>query len=899
MEHHSDIEEGVPPDSSGLNRADPKILHNINVKIHHLPSLLPEACIFRVHHRLRRVNADAYTPMLVSIGPYHHDNPKLRAMEEHKLRYFHSLLKRNREKTAERYVLLMEKLEDRARKFYAEPICLTRDNFVEMMLLDACFLIEFLRKRWSAELQDEDDPIFKSPWMRIQISLDMILLENQLPFFVLSELFDMTQIPNSHTTLLDLSIFFITQTLIAPLSLISDIRGALGHKYVSESKHFLDLLHNVCRPSRRPTSSNESCTQMPCLTELHEAGVSFQVVESRLHSCFDIKFAQGHLKIPNFIVDDSTETLFRNIIAYEQHSSHVKPMCFTDYITFMDNLINREKDVTALRLTGIMENLLGDDEEVARIFNKMGDGIFIDSSAYYYSDLCGKLNKHCKTSWNRAMAKLRRNYFNNPWASISTIAAVFLISFTVNGYDFTDEKSIVPEDQSIVVVLECFNDIEEGVLPDSSGLNRADPKILHNINEKIRHLPSLLPEACIFRVHHGLRRVNADAYTPMLVSLGPYHHGNPKLRAMEEHKLRYLHSLLKRNGEESAERYLLLMEKLEDRARKFYAEPICLMRDNFVEMMLLDACFIIEFLREYLRNILSEELRNKDDPIFKSHWMPIQILRDMMLLENQLPFFVLSELFDMTQIPNSHTTLLQLSMIPMFQTLPAPLSLNSQLRVALGPKSVRESKHFLDLLHNVCRPSRRPTSSNKSCTRMPSLTELHEAGVSFQVVESSLLSFFDIKFAQGHLKIPNFIVSDSTERLFRNIIAYEQHSSDVKPMCFTDYTYFMDKLIDTEKDVTTLRLSGIMENLLGDDQEVACIFNKMGDGRIINSETYDYSDLCEKLNKHCETSWNQAMAKLRRNYFNNPWATISTIAAVFLIFLTLIQTVASLITLFA
>uniref|UniRef100_A0A5B6ZXR1 Uncharacterized protein n=1 Tax=Davidia involucrata TaxID=16924 RepID=A0A5B6ZXR1_DAVIN len=489
-------------------------------------------------------------------------------------------------------------------------------------------------------------------------------------------------------------------------------------------------------------------------------------------------------------------------------------------------------------------------------------------------------------------------------------------------------------------------DIEEGVqLPGSSGLKRADPKIVHGITKKIHHLLPLPREACIFRVHDELRNVKKKAYTPMLVSIGPYHHGNPKLRAMEEHKLRYLRSLLERNNEENAERYLQLMETIVDRARGFYADPISLKRDKFVEMMLLDACFTIEFLRKFEY----EYLRDKDDPIFKSSWMQIQIFGDMMLLENQLPFFLLSELFKMTEIPNLQLTLLQFSLIPIFQMLPIELSsssLNSILQmlpaelssISLnhpGKKSAHENKHFLDLLHNVYLPSfgeassnKTSMSSNKNCirlpyltefldllhdvclrlfgkassnkkdTRMPSLTELQEAGVSFKVDESDAVSLFDINFKRGHLKIPKFRVTDLTETFFRNIIAYEQHSSDVKPKYFTDYTFFMDKLIDTQKDVTTLRLRGIMDNWLGDDEEVARMFNKMGDGRIVDTSTYYYSNVCQELNDHCKKGWNEAKAKLRRNYFHNPWASISTAAAIFLILLTLIQTVATLVSLF-
>ncbi|KAI7997849.1 UPF0481 protein [Camellia lanceoleosa] len=88
-----------------------------------------------------------------------------------------------------------------------------------------------------------------------------------------------------------------------------------------------------------------------------------------------------------------------------------------------------------------------------------------------------------------------------------------------------------------------------------------------------RAIEPLLDEPCIFRVHKGLRYVNEKAYTPMLVSIGHYHHGHPKLPPMEKHKECYLELLLQRNNQRREE-YLDSMKKLEKRARKYYANPI-------------------------------------------------------------------------------------------------------------------------------------------------------------------------------------------------------------------------------------------------------------------------------------------------------------------------------------
>ncbi|XP_059639004.1 uncharacterized protein LOC132281306 [Cornus florida] len=247
---------------------------------------------------------------------------------------------------------------------------------------------------------------------------------------------------------------------------------------------------------------------------------------------------------------------------------------------------------------------------------------------------------------------------------------------------------------------------------------------------------------------------------------------------------------------------------------------------------------------------------------------------------------------------------------PIALMLPHKTSVWNAITQLVMKEPASESKHFLDLAHNIYLPlfgkdsnSNRTSVSNSSgheiCTRMPSVTELQEASIRFNADESEDVSIFDITFKHGHLKIPIFKVTDDTERFLRNIVAYEQHSSSVELKYFTDYRSIMDSLINTEKDVNILRLRGIMENWLGDDEEVARMFNKLGDGVMINPPTFYYSQVCQKVKNHCRKPWNRAKAKLRRTYFHNPWASISTAAAGVLLLLTLIQTVVALISQFA
>ncbi|KAK9174691.1 hypothetical protein WN943_000039 [Citrus x changshan-huyou] len=65
---------------------------------------------------------------------------------------------------------------------------------------------------------------------------------------------------------------------------------------------------------------------------------------------------------------------------------------------------------------------------------------------------------------------------------------------------------------------------------------------------------------------------------------------------MEEQKMRNLKKLLRRRGEDHHKivtSYLMGMAELEERARSCYAEYISLDSDQFAEMILFDACFIV------------------------------------------------------------------------------------------------------------------------------------------------------------------------------------------------------------------------------------------------------------------------------------------------------------------
>ena len=136
------------------------------------------------------------------------------------------------------------------------------------------------------------------------------------------------------------------------------------------------------------------------------------------------------MQIPPLTIEDRTESFFRNLIAYEQYCPDNQLSYITDYMRFVDCLIDSPKDVAILSRRGIIDNWLGNDEVVSTIFNRISDAVTAPSNHFQYADIFNKVNVHCSKRWNRWMAKLNRNYLNSPWALISVLAASVLLLLT-------------------------------------------------------------------------------------------------------------------------------------------------------------------------------------------------------------------------------------------------------------------------------------------------------------------------------------------------------------------------------------------------------------------------------------------------------------------------------------
>lgn len=107
---------------------------------------------------------------------------------------------------------------------------------------------------------------------------------------------------------------------------------------------------------------------------------------------------------------------------------------------------------------------------------------------------------------------------------------------------------------------------------------------------------TLWGKLCIYRVPYYLQENDNKSYFPQTVSLGPYHHGKKRLRYMDRHKWRAVNRVLKRTNQ-GIKMYIDAMRELEEKARACYEGPLSLNSNEFIEMLVLDGCFVLELFR--------------------------------------------------------------------------------------------------------------------------------------------------------------------------------------------------------------------------------------------------------------------------------------------------------------
>ncbi|XP_058114410.1 UPF0481 protein At3g47200-like [Magnolia sinica] len=347
----------------------------------------------------------AYKPQIVSIGPYHFGEEHLKPMEEHKRRALLHLLKETEKTVSDFLNSLRDILLELKNSYEQLDSNWTDDKFLQLMVLDGCFVIEILRKNFSN--YDLSDPIFseqRQPTTIEYIKRDMLLMENQLPLLVLEK--------------------FVAIIAKATVGVQSDINSDIKSlmlkfyfpadetmTYTGEGKHMLDVvrksmvqsptvnivtqefigtsqfgycLMNICpvvykskkiaNSSYHGTNSKKTISNNRSAMVLSQAGINFE--RESTYNLKDITFknVSGSLHLPTITIEHNSESMFLNFIAFEQ--LHLEKSRFiSSYFIFMYGLITSANDVGLLRDKEIIKSSISCDDTIRDIITRLAKGL--------------------------------------------------------------------------------------------------------------------------------------------------------------------------------------------------------------------------------------------------------------------------------------------------------------------------------------------------------------------------------------------------------------------------------------------------------------------------------------------------------------------------------------------
>ncbi|KAL7160826.1 hypothetical protein ACSBR2_041468 [Camellia fascicularis] len=494
---------------------------------------------------------------------------------------------------------------------------------------------------------------------------------------------------------------------------------------------------------------------------------------------------------------------------------------------------------------------------------------------------------------------------------------------------------------------------------------------IRNIIEEGVKKTKSMPSPCIFRVPEKLRKVKESAYTPQLVSIGPLHSNKEHLKSpMEDIKKQYAEALFMRvqTANKTMDITPVLPQCVEKmklslyKARDCYAEEVEVDALD-VPMLVIDGCFILELLYRWYHKAHDPDMigtsnnpnsnnKTSQDFCFDTALNRVAIRQDLLLLENQLPFFVLEDLFSLTvantpnhtvantpnhtvvTIPN-HPPSLSHYLLSYFGNMMNPSEQSDKNDWEQSHENDRDPKicHILHFLYNQYRtqegtiksstepinteiPENKkehqdsPKTNSKEhqdspkTNSMPPASELEYAGVKFEVSTKTgdKDTPFKVQFVaprgpfwccrRASFKIPTLQISAATERLLRNLIAFEQCYTGFDrntghyglDLYFTSYATLMDRLVDTENDVQVLEKAGVIYSRLGDREEASDLFHSLCKEIVLPRDSFYFAQACNQAAIHSKRRWPKYLVGyLRRTYFTNPWTFIAFVVA-FIVF---------------
>ncbi|GLJ51368.1 hypothetical protein SUGI_1092150 [Cryptomeria japonica] len=453
-----------------------------------------------------------------------------------------------------------------------------------------------------------------------------------------------------------------------------------------------------------------------------------------------------------------------------------------------------------------------------------------------------------------------------------------------------------------------------------------------------------LSSVSINRVPRYLKGLNRDAYEPLVVSLGLFHHNiSHPLSEIEISKVNAVNRSLKRLPQNNQDARFLVdgLQPLVPELKAIYEGKEDCDENVLPWLFTLDGCFLLETLRllsdksQWNLNADSDFKLNGDsewnlDPVFNRNRVQscqFDIFTCPLMLENQVPIVVLIKLLEMEEVLNEETARAELLRMicegiialahPFLYSLQRKTGESSTKHkereaklkegLQLKYKDLKPYDHILGFFHEFILHESKSTSegektedvhvtlhdehktphNRKKKYLMASATELFNNGMKFvpyEGVPSPMKLRFDKK--KKTLFLPVVWISNATELIFRNLMAVDicqQRELTV----ISEYVFLMNSLIQSDKDVTLLRKKGIIQSSVGTDKEAADMFNGLSKG--VNFTLADKDEFFEVKSDVNEWYGRQTMVRIKELMEKNPkfvkaftmfWGIVLVLAAV-------------------
>lgn len=359
-------------------------------------------CVFKVSKILTQQKPEAYAPPHLGLGPYHHLRPHLFKMQGEKLAAIKNYLSPEKFHDFRIVVAAMIPLEPFIRSSYDQYLDLDIETLAWMLAIDGVYLLQFLKNYSEGE----------------NLAGDVMMLENQIPLFLIKKIQQCVELyPSDVAEIDESSLFGVFENFLRDQSPLEWNPSVMGVEYMCQD-HLLQCLYNLIvfkghvKPQPRiamedvekgieflaerglPGASTagkilsflnkfpwkkikgvfkkgEGEEQTPLVRKIDipsvskmskAAGIKFIITQG----IWSIKFEESKLHLPVIRITPTSEVVLRNLVAYEEASSRTGVLA--EYLDLMCGIIDCANDVKILKEEKIIISKLG-DEEIVRIFN--------------------------------------------------------------------------------------------------------------------------------------------------------------------------------------------------------------------------------------------------------------------------------------------------------------------------------------------------------------------------------------------------------------------------------------------------------------------------------------------------------------------------------------------------